>query len=166
MTNNGIVSDELSTSTEQNQQTAIRRFRDSGSNLDALVITYESCQNVSFAGACKHGLIVQYSEGFQEYVEATNSLTTTGQTTKPSWNVAFVHGTMDVVTETRLIRSGVDFVLANMGAPRWLTDQQNTIRACYFVAMLMGHTTSGHPRLRVHWSNMETEDIRREGMFY
>ncbi|KAH7192771.1 uncharacterized protein B0J16DRAFT_394731 [Fusarium flagelliforme] len=166
LVNNGIVSTELSTSTERNQETAIQRFRESGSNLDALIVTYTPSQNVSLAGACKHGLIVQYPEEFQEYVEATNSLTTTDQTTKPSWNAAFVRGTMDVVTETRLIRSGVDFVLTNMGAPRWLTDQQNTIRACYFVAMIMGHSCSGYPRLRVHWSRLETVEVRREGLFY
>ncbi|RFN49859.1 hypothetical protein FIE12Z_5846 [Fusarium flagelliforme] len=154
LVNNGIVSTELSTSTERNQETAIQRFRESGSNLDALIVTYTPSQNVSFAGTCKHGLIVQYPEKFQEYVAATNSLTTTDQTTKPSWNVAFVRGTMDVVTETRLIRSGVNFVLTNMGAPRWLTDQQNTIRAS-------GIPASGYTGLG--WRQWKSDE---KGFFY
>ncbi|KAJ4123076.1 hypothetical protein NW768_010069 [Fusarium equiseti] len=166
LTNAGVTAVEITTRPEASREMAAQMFRSPVAGIEVLIASYSAGSNVVLRGVCKHGLIAQYPEEFEDYVEATNSLNTLYQTTSPSWNVAFVSETMDVISETRLIRSGMDFVLTRTETLQGLTAEQKKIRACYFVAMIMGHSSSGYPRLRVHWSRMETEEIRREGLFY
>ncbi|KAI1060843.1 hypothetical protein LB506_007112 [Fusarium annulatum] len=47
-----------------------------------------------------------------------------------------------------------------------LRGYMRTILCHHVVALRMSQDVSRYPRERAHWSNMETEEIKREGQFY
>lgn len=64
-----------------------------------------------------------------------------------------------------MVKREVDAMVADVNFYPGVWGYMRTILCHHVVALLMSQDVSRYPKERVHWSNMESEEIKREGEF-
>ncbi|KAH6969345.1 hypothetical protein DER45DRAFT_608061 [Fusarium avenaceum] len=141
-------------------------FNNENYETDVLVTTYEASKGFEFYGACRRGLIFEYPGIMDDYVAAIKCLDQNGQKEPAEWFNCYIHGTMDVMHDLILTRSAVARIMPDVEKRTKVPHDLGLICAYHAVAVALGQSSSRYPRSRVHWSNMESDEIKREGLFY
>ncbi|KAF4995409.1 hypothetical protein FGRMN_5193 [Fusarium graminum] len=163
----GFDSNDMANMTSTSQRvTAVLEFNDSAHATDALITTFTVGKEHRFYGACDRGLIFDYPTIMEDYVFAARCLNSTGQTEDFQWFNCYIHGTMDMMHELVLTRSALPRIIWDVDLYPGVTGELRRICAFYSAALALGQSSSRYPRARVHWSNMESVEIKREGLFY
>ncbi|KAF4957344.1 hypothetical protein FSARC_11343 [Fusarium sarcochroum] len=146
---------------------AINRFNDANQETDALITTFAlGSAGLNFHGACHRGLILEYPTNLDDMVDATSCLQNGSQTEPVQWCNSYIHGTLDMLHDLVLARKAAAKLAADGKRYPGITGELRMICAFHTVAVIVGQSSSRYPRVRVHWTNMETDEIKREGLFY
>ncbi|KAF4960509.1 hypothetical protein FGADI_916 [Fusarium gaditjirri] len=78
------------------------------------------------------------------------------------WTTYYVRDTLDAVRDLNMARKAVSAMTRDPAMHPDITGDLRGILAFHEVALRMDHVSSRYPRNRVHWSYMETEEIKRE----
>jgi hypothetical protein len=144
---------------------AVLDFNNENYATDVLVTTYAASKGFEFYGACRRGLIFEYPGIMDEYVAAIKCLDHNGQKEPAEWFNCYIHGTMDVMHDLILTRSAVARIMPDVEKQTKVPYDLGLICAYHAVAIALGQSSSRYPRARVHWSNMESDEIKREGQW-
>ncbi|KAJ4243471.1 hypothetical protein NW762_014802 [Fusarium torreyae] len=146
---------------------AIYHFNDAKQGTDALITTFAVGKvGSNFYGACHRGLILEYPNNLDDLVSATSCLQSIGQTEAVQWGTCYIHGTLDMLQDLILARKAAAKLVLDPRRYPGITGELRVICAFHTVAIIVGQTSSRYPRARVHWTNMESDEIKREGLFY
>ncbi|WZH43005.1 uncharacterized protein QYS62_004006 [Fusarium acuminatum] len=163
----GFVSKDISNIVSSpGRNRAVLDFNNENYATDVLVTTYAASKGFEFYGACRRGLIFEYPGIMDEYVAAIKCLDHNGQKEPAEWFNCYIHGTMDVMHDLILTRSAVARIMPDVEKQTKVPYDLGLICAYHAVAIALGQSSSRYPRARVHWSNMESDEIKREGLFY
>ncbi|KAM0347377.1 hypothetical protein ACHAPU_004897 [Fusarium lateritium] len=146
--------------------TAVMEFNDEDHATDALITTFATGNGYKFYGACHRGIIFDYPATMMEYALAARCLNSIGQTQDVQWFNCYIHGTMDMMHDLVLTRSALPRIIWDVDLYPGVTGELRKICAFHSAALALNQSSSRYPRTRVHWSNMETVEIKREGLFY
>ncbi|KAH7203530.1 hypothetical protein DER44DRAFT_826468 [Fusarium oxysporum] len=143
-------------------------FNDADHPTDAVITTFATLKipGPRFYGACHRGIVLEMADDLEDVLRATRALTSIGQTQQVEWTNYYVQETLDMVHDLAVSRKAVLRLFLNPAMYPEITGDLRGILAFHEVALSMGHAASRYPRNRVHWIYMETEEIKREGLFY
>ncbi|KAL9568764.1 hypothetical protein ACKAV7_007078 [Fusarium commune] len=146
----------------------IYNFNDAKYPTDAVITTFATLKTLGpkFYGACHRGIILEIADDLEDFVLATRALNSIGQTQAVEWTTYYVRDTVDMVRDLAMAQKAVSAITRNPAMYPDIKGDLRGILAFYEVALRMGNVVSRYPRNRVHWSYMETEEIKREGLFY
>ncbi|KAI7769298.1 hypothetical protein LZL87_011828 [Fusarium oxysporum] len=146
----------------------IYNFNDAKHPTDAVITTFATLKTLGpkFYGACHRGIILEIADDLEDFVLATRALNSIGQWQAVEWTTYYVRDTVDMVRDLAMARKAVSAITRNPAMYPDIKGDLRGILAFYEVALRMGNVVSRYPRNRVHWSYMETEEIKREGLFY
>ncbi|KAM0432471.1 hypothetical protein ACHAQK_009696 [Fusarium lateritium] len=145
---------------------AVLDFNNERYDTDVLITTFAASKGFEFYGACYRGLIFDSPSTMDDYVGAVKCLDYNGQQEPVEWFNCYIHGTMDVMHDLVLTRNAVARVMPDVEQYAKVPHELGLICAYHAVAVALGQSCSRFPRARVHWSNMESDEIKREGLFY
>ncbi|KAG7413604.1 hypothetical protein Forpe1208_v007039 [Fusarium oxysporum f. sp. rapae] len=145
----------------------IYNFNDAKHPTDAVITTFATLKTLGpkFYGACHRGIILEIADDLEDFVLATRALNSIGQTQAVEWTTYYVRDTVDMVRDLAMAQKAVSAITRNPAMYPDIKGDLRGILAFYEVALRMGNVVSRYPRNRVHWSYMETEEIKREGKF-
>lgn len=151
----------IASSPERNR--AVLDFNNERYATDVLITTFAASKGFEFYGACYRGLIFDSPGAMDDYVAAVKCLDHKGQKEPVEWFNCYIHGTMDVMHDLVLSRDAVARIMPDVEQHTQVPRDLGLICAFHAVAVALGQSSSRYPRTRVHWSNMESDEIKREG---
>ncbi|KAF9774613.1 hypothetical protein IL306_007336 [Fusarium sp. DS 682] len=166
MRTHGLNTHEVATIWTKDQAGVIAYyFTDPSHEIDALITTFATLKTsyLKFYGPCHHGIILEYPDNIEDYLEATRRLTSIGQTQQVEWFTSYMFNTLDVMYDLTLSRKAVMKLVLDPGMYPGFPADLKLICAFHDVSLVIGQSSSRYPRMRVDWRYMETDEIKREG---
>ncbi|KAH7256272.1 hypothetical protein BKA59DRAFT_507189 [Fusarium tricinctum] len=148
-------------------QAAVSKFNDPNQAADVFISTFKDVeQGLIFHGACNHGIVFEYPSNLGTLRKAIQTLRYSGQMKRDHWINFHQVGTMDELKAQGMYIRAAKHILSNKDYCSYFDDNHRAIRAYYDLAVSMGDSSSRYPRNRVLLDKLETEQVRREGLFY
>ncbi|KAF4442659.1 hypothetical protein F53441_11700 [Fusarium austroafricanum] len=148
---------------------AVDNFNDANHPTDALITTFTARKWASqkFCGACHRGIMLEYPDSFRDYFGAIFCLQSIAQTQAVSWISCYFPQSLDTVRSLAIAQfKALELAADDGNYPEVSSPGLRLICAYHQVATLMGQSNSRYPGPRVHWSHMESQEIKREELFY
>lgn len=157
----------MSRNSSMERDAAIATFNDGSSPYTCMVTSMQlSAFGVNYHKACWLGIIMESACNMSVEIQSTGRLWRIGQDHKVEWERLICRGSFDSAIESRNMEKYATTLTAEGQIDPRLKGEARVITAYEIMRRQFGQACSRYPRARVQWSEMDSDALYQEGLFY
>lgn len=158
-----------STHSPAERDEAQRRFNNPKEKVDCLIISMAlGSLGMNLHHACRSGMIIEWPPNAPTVSQTIGRLWRLGaeQAGTINWDIVKTSDSLDSYQESRLMHKQAVVLAAEGNIPDQITGQLRLICAYELLREMFGQEFNRYPMARVPWDRCDSDEVRREGLFY